>query len=219
MNSGRQDVTGRPIRPMMEVIKAQNAKGPAMFLQNAPDSEAAARLYQGDMDKRGYVMNYNRAWAWRPDVAEAFLALRGLVTSVSSLTPREHAVLTCAMASTLGDSYCSLAWGKMLAGASDGATAAAVLTASETTALTPREKALAAWARKVVDNPNGTTPQDLEELRAAGCSEKDIFEATVFVAFRQAFSTVNDALGIAPDRQIAEAAPPEVRNAVGYGRR
>jgi len=189
-----------------------------MFLQNAPDSEAAARIYQGDLDKRGFVMNYNRAWAWRPDVGDAFLALRGLVTSASSLSPREQAVLTCAMASTLGDSYCSLAWGKMLAGASDPSTAAAVLSASGSTALTPREEALAAWARKVVDNPNGTTAEDLDGLRAADCSEKDIFEATVFVAFRLAFSTINDALGVEPDRQIAETAPTEVRTAVDYGR-
>lgn len=190
-----------------------------MFLQNAPDSEASARLYQGDVDKRGFVMNLSRAWAWRPDVAEAFLALRGLLTSTSSLSPREQAILTCAMASTLGDSYCSLAWGKMLAGASDPSTAAAVLSGSGGAALTPREEALAEWARKVVDNPNGTAAQDVDALRAVGCSEKDIFEATTFVAFRLAFSTVNDALGVSPDQQIAEAAPPEVRNAVTYGRR
>ncbi len=48
-----------------------------MFLQKAPDSEATAHLYEGDLDKRGFVMNFNRAWAWRPDVADAFLALRG----------------------------------------------------------------------------------------------------------------------------------------------
>ena len=189
-----------------------------MFLQNAPDSEAVTGLYQGDLDKRGFVMNFNRAWAWRPDVADAFLALRSLLTSTSSLSPRQQAVLTCAMASTLGDSYCSLAWGKMLAVASDPSTAAAVLTASASTALTPCEQALAAWARKVVDDPNGTTAEDVDGLRAAGCSEKDIFEATIFVAFRLAFSTINDALGVEPDRQIVEAAPPEVRSAVSYGR-
>ena len=189
-----------------------------MFLQNAPETEGAARLYQGDLDKRGFVMNFNRAWAWRPDVADAFLALRGLVTSTSSLSPREQAVLTCAMASTLRVSYCSLAWGKMLAAASDASTAAAVLSASASAALTPREQALAAWARKLVDNPNGTTPDDLNLLRAADCSEKDIFEATIFVAFRLAFSTINDALGVQPDRQVVEGAPPEVRSAVRYGR-
>jgi alkylhydroperoxidase family enzyme len=77
---------------------------------------------------------------------------------------------------------------------------------------------LADWARKVARNPNETSAPDIAVLRAAGLGDRDIFEATVFVAFRLAFSTVNDALGIAPDWQLAEALTPEVRAAVSYGR-
>ena len=189
-----------------------------MFLQNPPDSEAASRLFQKDIDNRGHVMNLNRAWAWRPDVAEAFLALRTQLTSNSSLSPRELAVLVCSMASRLGDSYCSLAWGKILAAASDGPTAAAVLRNTGEAELSPREKALAQWASQAVQDPNGTAAHDVDSLRAAGLSDKEIFEATVFVAFRLAFSTVNDALGVHPDWQVAQAAPPEVREAVTFGR-
>jgi len=189
-----------------------------MFLQTPPDDEAAARLYQKDIDSRGHVMNLNRAWAWRPDVTEAFLGLRTLLTANASLSPRELAVLVCSAASALGDSYCSLAWGKSLAAASDGPTAAAVLRAADDADLAPRERALAQWARKVVQDPNGTAARDVEALRAAGLSDKEIFEATAFVAFRLAFSTVNDALGVSPDWQVAQAAPPEVRQAVTFGR-
>jgi hypothetical protein len=49
-------------------------------------------------------------------------------------------------------------------------------------------------------------------------SDQEIFEATAFVAFRLAFSAINDALGAAPDKQLADAAPVEVRAAVDYGR-
>ena len=49
-------------------------------------------------------------------------------------------------------------------------------------------------------------------------SDREILEATLFVAFRQAFSTVNDALGVNPDRELAGQVPAEVRAAVGYGR-
>lgn len=189
-----------------------------MFLQAPPESDAASRLYQKDIDSRGHVMNLNRAWAWRPDVTEAFLGLRTLLTSASSLAPRELAVLVCSAASALGDSYCSLAWGKSLAAASDGPTAAAVLRNPDEAQLTTRERALAHWARQVVDDPNGTRAQDVEALRAAGLSDREIFEATVFVSFRLAFSTVNDALGVHPDWQVAQAAPAEVRDAVSYGR-
>jgi uncharacterized peroxidase-related enzyme len=189
-----------------------------MFLQTPPDSDGASRLYQQDIDSRGHVMNLSRAWAWRPDVADSFLALRTLLTSDSSLTARERAILVCSAASSLGDAYCSLAWGKMLAAASDGPTAAAVLRAPDEAGLAPREMALARWARQVVNDPNETAAKDVESLRAAGLSDKEIFEATVFVAFRLAFSTVNDALGVNPDWQVAQAAPTEVREAVTYGR-
>ncbi|MDF2463883.1 MAG: hypothetical protein K0Q43_2118 [Ramlibacter sp.] len=189
-----------------------------MLLQTPPESEGATRLFQEDIASRGHVMNLSRAWAWRPDVADSFLALRTLLTSNSSLTARERAVLVCSAASSLGDAYCSLAWGTMLASASDGATAAAILQASDAADLAPREMALARWARQVVNDPNGTAAKDVESLRAAGLSDKEIFEATVFVAFRLAFSTVNDALGVNPDWQVAQGAPPEVREAVTYGR-
>jgi uncharacterized peroxidase-related enzyme len=189
-----------------------------MFLNAPADSEAATRLFQKDLDNRGHVMNLSRAWAWRPDVTEAFLALRTQLTSVSKLSQRELAVMVCAAAGTLGDSYCSLAWGKTLAAAADPATAASVLRTAQGADLSPREQALARWARQVVQDPNGTGAQDVEALRAAGLSDQEIFEATVFVAFRMAFSTVNDALGVEPDAQVAQAAPQEVRNAVTFGR-
>jgi hypothetical protein len=55
-------------------------------------------------------------------------------------------------------------------------------------------------------------------LRSAGLDDRTIFEATAFIAFRLAFSTVNDALGANPDWQLVGTAPPEVRSAVTYGR-
>jgi hypothetical protein len=38
------------------------------------------------------------------------------------------------------------------------------------------------------------------------------------VALRLAFSTINDALGAQPDAQLTQSLPPEVREAVTYGR-
>lgn len=189
-----------------------------MFLQTPADIAAASRLYQGNLDQLGFVMNLTRAWAWRPEVCDAFSTLRTLLTDGSSFSERELAVIVCATAASLGDSYCALAWGKKLAEASDAATAAAVLQDADSGGLAARDRALAAWARKVVRNPNATCPQDVEDLRSAGLSDREIFEATAFVAFRLAFSTVNDALGIRPDWQVAAAAPPAVRSAVTFGR-
>ena len=189
-----------------------------MFLQSPAETPATSRLFQSDLDERGYVMNLSRLWAWRPEVSEAFSAVRSLLTGKSSLSQRELGVIVCATASSLGDSYCALAWGKVFATSSDPLIAAAVLRARDDGELTVREQALAGWVRKVARNANATTAGDVEALRTAGFTDKEIFEATTFIGFRIAFSTVNDALGARPDRQLAAEAPPEVRAAVTYGR-
>jgi hypothetical protein len=133
------------------------------------------------------------------------------------LTLRQRSILVSATASTLGDSYCSLAWGTRLAGEAGAEVAGGVLRGDDTR-LEPAERTLAAWARAVARNPNGTTEDDVQALRDAGFDDRQIFAMTLFVALRVAFATVNDALGSRPDRPLAAAAPAAVRDAVTYGR-
>lgn len=189
-----------------------------MFIGPPPPTQEVQRLHANDVRQLGYVMNLTTLWGWRPDAFEDFVALRGRVLEASSLTAREQAVIICASASSLGDSYCSLAWGRKLAAMADTSVATAVLQDGWSEAMTERERALAAWARQVVMDPNGATQRHVDALRRAGLGEREIFEATLFSALRLAFSTVNDALGVTPDWQVAEAAPPEVRAAVRFGR-
>ena len=77
---------------------------------------------------------------------------------------------------------------------------------------------MAAWARRVARDPNATTPADIQALRDSGLDDGQIFAITAFVALRLAFSTINDSLGAQPDAQLAQSLPPEVREAVTYGR-
>lgn len=189
-----------------------------MFLEEPPDTEARSALYARDVADDGYVANFTRLWAWRPEVFGAFSRLRNLLTEQAALSLRERAILVCATAANLGDSYCALAWGTRLASETDPNTAAQVAQSKEPPALTARERALATWAGQVVLKPNAITAEDVDSLRAAGLTDQEIFDVTVFVAFRIAFSTVNDALGARPDWQLAAAAPATVRDAVRYGR-
>jgi uncharacterized peroxidase-related enzyme len=189
-----------------------------MFLKTPPDNDATSAFYRGTIEAEGFVMNFSRLWAWRPQTCDAFSDLRGQLMAKTSLSPRECAVLIAATAASVGDAYCSLAWGTKLAAASDPATAAAVLRGSGEDALDARERALANWARKVASDANATVAADVDALRAVGLSEQEIFDATALIAFRVAFTTVNGALGARPDWQLADAAPPAVREAVNYGR-
>jgi uncharacterized peroxidase-related enzyme len=188
-----------------------------MFLNDA-DSPQAAAFLEKERAASGYVMNLERVWAWRPDVSDAFAATRKLLMDGSTLTLREFAVLVCAGACALGDSYCALAWGTRLAQLADPLIAADVLRGIESPGLTARERALRTWAGQMVQAPGETVPAQVDALRAAGLTEKEVVEATMFVALRLAFSTVNDALGARPDAQLVRAAPPEVLAAVTYGR-
>ena len=43
-----------------------------MFLAVPESSDATERIYKSNADSLGFVMNLTRAWAWRPDVYEAF---------------------------------------------------------------------------------------------------------------------------------------------------
>jgi uncharacterized peroxidase-related enzyme len=189
-----------------------------MFVNEPPASEATEAAYTEDRDADGYVNNVTRLWSWRPDVYMTFAALRASLMESSALTDRDWAVLVTSTVAELNDSYCALAWGPRLARLSDDETAAQVLSGASAPALSDREAALAAWAREIVRDPNTTTDSDVARLREVGLGDREIFEATAFIAFRLAFSTVNDALGAAPDRQLADAAPDVVRAAVSYGR-
>jgi uncharacterized peroxidase-related enzyme len=182
-----------------------------------PVSGPAQELFDEDLAEDGFVWNVTRLWAHQPDTVRQLFELMSGAFRASGLGFRQRAILVAAAASTLGDSYCSLAWGGKLASASDAALAAAVLAGSDA-GLTDQEKAIAAWARKVARDPNATTAADVQALRDGGLDDGQIFAITAFVALRLAFSTVNDSLGAQPDAELARSLPAEVRDAVPYGR-
>jgi uncharacterized peroxidase-related enzyme len=192
--------------------------GDTMFLGEPPASDERDAAFDEDREADGYVNNVTRLWCWRPDLANAFVALRSDLMRSSALTDRDWAVLVTSTASELKDSYCSLAWGVRLAKLTDETTAAQILANDPAAELSEREAALGEWARQLVRDPNATTKADVDRLRELGLADREIFEATAFIAFRLAFSTINDALGALPDKQLADKAPRPVQDVVDYGR-
>jgi uncharacterized peroxidase-related enzyme len=187
------------------------------FLGQPPMTPQAQGLYDEDVADSGYVWNVSRLWAYQPETVHRLFELMSAAFKPSGLTFRQRGILVTAAASTLGDSYCSMAWGGKLAGASDPDLAVGVLTGLDGD-LTEQEKAIAGWARKIVKDPNATTSADVQALRDAGLNDEQIFAITTFVALRLAFSTINDALGAQPDRQLVESLPKGIVDAVTYGR-
>ena len=218
---------GLPLRAEIKVVgylagvptaaSTRRATRSVGFLGPPPPSAGAELLEDEDLEDLGYVMNGSRLWSHDPEALEALFDLLGQVTRTGALSLRHRGILVTACAASLGDSYCSLAWGTKLADEAGVDLAAAVLRGDDT-GLDEGERALARWARAVARDPNGATAEDVEELRRAGLGDREIFAATVYVALRLAFSTVNDALGVRPDAGLVASAPAEVLDAVTWGR-
>ncbi|HEV8063494.1 MAG TPA: methyltransferase domain-containing protein [Acidimicrobiales bacterium] len=187
------------------------------YLRAAQHTEDVGRIFEADMKGLGYVMNASRLWSHLPAALNTFGDLMGVLTQASGLTLGQRSVLVTTTAATLGDSYCSMAWGKKLADATTPGVAAALI-GGDSGGLDDTGQALASWARLVVKEPNGITADDVQSLREAGFTEEQIFAITAFVAFRLAFSTVNDALGAVPDDELQASLPEPLRSAVNFGR-
>ena len=189
----------------------------AGFLDEPETTPAVQRLYDEDVEDVGYVMNLSKVWAHDPEAQAGLSALMSRGAGLAGLTFRQRGILVTASASALGDAYCSLAWGDRLSGEAGADVAGAVLRGDDGL-LDEQEQVLARWARQVARDPNGTTAADVQALRDAGFDDAQVFGITLFVAMRLAFSTVNDALGAAPDRELGDSVPPAVREAVTFGR-
>lgn len=187
------------------------------FLAAPSPTTDARRLFDNDLEGVGYVTNVSRLWAHLPRALHSLSELMAETTRAASLTYRQRAVLVTATAAALGDSYCSMAWGKKLAEASSPLVAADVISGSAQ-GLENEDRALANWARLVVGDPSAITDDDVDVLRQLGLDDSQIFAITTFVSLRLAFATVNDALGAFPDSELIDALPAPVRSAVTFGR-
>jgi alkylhydroperoxidase family enzyme len=187
------------------------------FIGDARTDEHVEHMYATDLRVQGYVANQTRIWAHSPEsMAALTYALSGAVES-AGLDVRQRALLVTTTAVAMGDAYCALAFGTKLANAAGEAAAVRAVTGDDT-GLDAADHALVRWTRRVVRDPSGTVAEDVAELTAAGFDDRQVMAITLFVALRQAFSTVNDALGAEPDAMLLERVPAAVREAVTFGR-
>jgi hypothetical protein len=68
------------------------------MLPSEPTNAEAAAYLEKVHAASGYVMNVERAWAWRPRSGQEFARLRQLLAQKSGLRPGEMALLTYATA-------------------------------------------------------------------------------------------------------------------------
>ena len=189
------------------------------FLELPPVTPEAQALFDEDVAEDGYVMNVTKLWSHNAALVTNLFDLMRQAVADQDLSFRQRGILVAACASTLGDLLLLpclglRSWPGFPTPTSPQRSFAGATTVWATTS--------ASWhhgrARSQVTCPNHTTAQDIESLRSVGFNDSQIFAITVFTALRDAFYTVNDALGVGPDAALQAAAPGAVVEAIGFGR-
>lgn len=189
------------------------------FIEPVQDDEASdvvKGFFEADRGRLGYVANYTRVFANRPDVYAAWIQLNGAIKQVMDL--RRYELVTLAAAGRLRSSYCSLAHGKVLADRYlDPEVVRAAALDHASAGLDAGEVAVMDLAEKIVDDATSVTEEDIERLRGYGLSDADIFDVVAAAAARCFFSKTLDALDVPADSAYLELAPG-LRDALTVGR-
>ena len=191
-----------------------------MFI-DVPDESTVdddvARWYQRQRDAWGYLPNYAPAYAYRPDVADAWNRLNGTIKS--HMDQRRYELVSIAAARAYGSTYCTAAHSKFLRDeCDDDATMRAIAADPSGEALDPVDRAVVAFATHVAGDASSITAADVDELRNQGLSDPEIVDVALAAAARAFFTKVLDALGVQADAELGQAFDPEVRGQVTVGR-
>ena len=158
--------------------------------------------------------NYERAFAERQEVYDAWGQLNGAIKAGMDL--RRYELATLAAARRLRSSYCCLAHGKVLLERFREPVREIAID-HHTAGLDEIDVAVMDLAERVVDDATSIDDSDLQRLRDLGLSETEIMDVVLAAAARCFFSKTLDALGVRADASYHEV-EPVLREALVVGR-
>jgi uncharacterized peroxidase-related enzyme len=189
------------------------------FIEPVPEDQVTgfvADAYGADVAEDGYVSNVSRTFSHRPDVFEAWVALKNSITK--DMDQRRYELVTIAAARRLRSSYCMLAHGTVLADKYYDAERVLAIARDHTTAgLDEIDVAVMDLADKVAADACSVTQADVDHLRELGLTDAEIFDVVAASAMRCFFTKVVDGLGFQPDAAYAEL-DESLREALVVGR-
>jgi uncharacterized peroxidase-related enzyme len=175
------------------------------FIETTPPDETtgqARAMLERQQKHYGYLPNYARVFADRPDVMDLWADL--LAGIRRHIEPRRFELVTFAAALELKSSYCALAHGRQLQERFLSPEEMRALAAGDASALSEAEVAMMELARKLVADASSVTQEDVDRLRRAGLRDDEIFDVVATAAARCFFAKLCDALGALPDAGFME---------------
>ena len=164
-----------------------------------PDDIAA--IYAKNRERVGFVPNVFRAYARRPEHFRAFVAYHDvLMKGAGGLSRAEREAIVVAVSSENACQYCVTAHGAALRIFTNDAVLADQIAINWRTAtLEPRMRAMLAFASRVNEPRFAASDAEIDDLRAAGFSDDDVWDIAAIAAFFGFSNRMAGALDMRPN--------------------
>jgi uncharacterized peroxidase-related enzyme len=192
-----------------------------MFLQTIAEKDATGRIaeiYSKERAPLGFVPESARCLTTRPDLLPLFDEFFDGVRSGFSLGAREWCLITFIAAKHLRSTYCSQVYSQRLIallGSKDAVLA--IQRDFRAAGLPDKDVAMLAYAEKVTTDAHRVTQSDIDQLRSAGFTDRQISDIALCASFRCFLSKFVDAVGAVPEGAFADS-DAEFRSAMTVGR-
>jgi uncharacterized peroxidase-related enzyme len=192
-----------------------------MFLQTIEEDEATGRvaeIYEKQKAQLGFVMEAAKCFTARPDLLPIYTDFSDRIRAGFSLGLREWRLITLIAAKQIPSTYCSHVYGKQLID-DLGSKEAVVAVQSDfrKAGLPDKDVAMLSYAEKVARDASGISQADIDALRAAGFSDRQICDIALCAAFRCFVSRFFDAVGAGTEPAFIDS-DESFRSAMTVGR-
>jgi uncharacterized peroxidase-related enzyme len=161
------------------------------------------KLFTKATEKIGFVPNVFRAYAWRPERFRAWFAhFKDVMEGTPGLSAREREMISVAVSMANGCLYCLVAHGAALRELSDDHVEADRITLDHRRSDLPaRQRAMLDFAVKVTKDPGACQEGDLDDLRAHGFSDEDVWDIIEVASMFNFTNRLAMATGMLPNRE------------------
>ena len=206
-------------QPPATAAAREPATGKVIALDLAPAeplSEATQRYFDKCVDKLGLLPNVLKAYAFDEVKLNAFVAMyNDLMLGDSGLGKLEREMIAVVVSAANRCHYCLVAHGAAVRElAADPAFGEIMVTNYRAAELAPRHRAMLDFAWRLTTAPFDVGGADREALRAAGFSDRDIWDIAAVVGFFNMSNRVATATEMRPNEEYTyRARSPAARDA------
>jgi uncharacterized peroxidase-related enzyme len=166
-------------------------------------TEYQRQKFESATERLGFVPNVFRAFAWRPERFAKWRAhIEDLMEGTDTLPAAEREMVAVAVSMSNGCLYCLTSHGwslRHLLG--DPVLGDRITLDYRRAGLSPRQVAMLDYAVKITEAPLDCEEDDVEELRAHGFTDEDIWDIAELAAMFNYTNRLVSAVGLVPNRE------------------